>query len=145
VESFQGDYLRSEEVPPYLDGVKKKTPRYYPILRTMTYAGLRVGEAIAAQSLKAGLRHIRVRDLRGIYASLGVSAGAPVYHVSKSLGHSEPATTERHYASIAPGAARELPTILERFVRDATVQNANRVRTEGVQDGTPLSGESVSV
>ena len=45
VESFQGDYLRPEEVTPYLDGVRKKAPRYYPILRTMLYAGLRVGEA----------------------------------------------------------------------------------------------------
>ena len=78
----------------------------------------------------AGLRHIRVHDLRGTYASLGVSAGAPVYHVSKSLGHSETSTTERLYANLAPGAARELPNILERFVRDATVQNANQMRTE---------------
>ena len=37
----------------------------------------------------AGLRHIRVHELRGTYTSLGVSAGASVYHVSKSLGHSE--------------------------------------------------------
>jgi len=47
VDKFQGDYLRPEEVDPYLEGVKKKAPRYYPILRTMTYAGLRIGEAIA--------------------------------------------------------------------------------------------------
>jgi len=26
VEKFQGDYLRPEEVDPYLDGVKKKAP-----------------------------------------------------------------------------------------------------------------------
>ena len=77
-----------------------------------------------------GLRHIRVHDLRGTYAPWGVSAGAPVYHVSKSLGHSETSTTERLYANLAPGAARELPNILERFVRNATVQNANQVRTE---------------
>ena len=47
VEKFQGDYLRPEEVDPYLDGVKKKAPMYYPNHRTMTYAGLRLGEAIA--------------------------------------------------------------------------------------------------
>ena len=217
VEKFQGDYLRPEEVDPYLDGVKKKAPRYYPILRTMTYAGLRLGEAIAlrwenidwngkfltvqesswkgilgtpktessirrvdlspeaievlqhnrkvlaAQALKAGrpmpetvfansaggpmdssnvrgaheaglkaagLRHIRIHDLRGTYTSLAVSAGVPIYFVSKSLGHSDTATTEKHYASLAPGAARKTPNILERFVRNATVQNANQVRTE---------------
>ena len=245
VESFQSDYLRPEEVTPYLNGVKKKAPRYYPILRTMLYAGLRVGEAIAlkwgsidwngkflmvnesswqgilgtpktesslrrvdlssetlavleqhrkavaAQSLKAGrsmpeevfvnepakakkgkeadarggkpmdpsrirrahelalkeagLRHIRIHDLRGTYTSLAVSAGVPIYYVSKSLGHSDTAITERHYASLAPGAARELPNVIEQSVRNATTRNANQVRTEGIEDGTPLSGESVSV
>jgi integrase len=79
----------------------------------------------------AGLRHIRIHDLRGAYASLAVSAGVPIYYVSKSLGHSDTATTEKHYASLAPGAAQETPNILERFVRNATVQNANQVRTEG--------------
>jgi len=218
VDKYQGDYLRPEEVDPYLEGVKKKAPMYYPILRTMTYAGLRLGEAIAlrwenidwngkfltvqesswkgilgtpktessirrvdlspeaievlqqnrkalaAQALKAGrplpetvfansaggpmdssnvrgaheaglkaagLRHIRIHDLRGTYTSLAVSAGVPIYFVSKSLGHSDTATTEKHYASLAPVAARETPNILERFVRNATVQNANQVRTDG--------------
>jgi integrase len=46
VESFKRDYL-PEEVDPYLDGVRKKAPRYFPILLTMPYVGLRVGEAIA--------------------------------------------------------------------------------------------------
>ena len=78
----------------------------------------------------AHLRHIRIHDLRGTYTSLAVSAGVPIYFVSKSLGHSDTATTEKHYASLAPGAARETPNILERFVRNATVQNANQVRTE---------------
>ena len=78
----------------------------------------------------AGLRHIRIHDLGGTYTSLAVSAGVPIYFVSKSLGHSNTATTEKHYASLAPGAARETPNILERFVRNATVQNANQVRTE---------------
>ena len=201
---------------------EKKAPRYYPILRTMLYAVLRVGEAIAlkwgsidwngkflsvqesswqgiigtpktkssirrvdlspetiavleqhrkavaAQSLKAGrsmpeevfvnepaknrkgkeadarggkpmdpskirsahelalkeagLRHIRIHDLRGTYTSLAVSAGVPIYYVSKSLGHSDTATTERHYAYLAPGAAREMPNVMERYIENATVR-----------------------
>jgi integrase len=211
VESFRGDYLRPEEVTLYLDGVKRKAPRYYSLLRTMLHAGLRVGEAIAlkwgcidwngkfltvqesswqgilgtpktkssvrrvdlspetitvleqhrktvaAQSLKAGrsmpeevfvneagLRHIRIHDLRGTYTSLAVSAGVPIYFVSKSLGHSDTAITERHYASLAPGAARELPNVIEQTVRNAA-KNANQVRTVGYEDGAPVLGESVSV
>jgi len=46
---FHGDYLRPEEVSPYLDGLKKKAPRYFPILRTMTFTGLRVGEALGLE------------------------------------------------------------------------------------------------
>ena len=88
----------------------------------------------------AGLRHIRIHDLRGTYTSLAVSAGVPIYYVSKSLGHSDTAITERHYASLAPGAARELPNVIEQSVR-----NANQMRTEGAEDGTPLLGESVRV
>jgi integrase len=122
-------------------------------------------KAIAAQSLKAGrpmdcskvrrsheaglkaagLRHIRIHDLRGTYTSLAVSAGVPIYFVSKSLGHSDTATTEKHDASLAPGAAREMPNVIEQSVRNAVVRNANQARTEGVDDKTPLSGESVSV
>lgn len=232
MDKFQGDYLRPEEVQPYFDGLKKKAPRYFPILRTMTCAGLRVGEAIAlkwggidwngkfltvqesswqghvgtpktesslrrvdlspemievlqqyrkaiaAQSLKAGkkmpetvfvneagrpmdsskvrrahesglkaagLRHIRLHDLRGTFTSLLVSAGAPIYHVSKALGHSDTATTEKHYASLAPGSAREMPNVLEQFVRNATVRNANQVRTEGNNSEIPPEGNSVAV
>jgi len=81
-------------------------------------------------SKAAGIRHIQVHDLRWAYASLGVSAGAPVSHVSKSLGHSETATTDRLYANLTPGAARELPNVIEQYVRNEGVRNANGMRTE---------------
>jgi hypothetical protein len=85
-----------------------------------------------AHPLDADLKVDRepVHDLRGTYASLGVSAGAPVYHVTESIGHSETYTTEKLYANLAPGAARGFPNILERFVRNAKVQNATHRRTE---------------
>jgi hypothetical protein len=71
--------------------------------------------------------------------------GAPIYHVSKALGNSDTATTEWHYTSLAPGAARELANVIEQSVRNATLRDANQMRTEDVDDKTPLSGESVSV
>lgn len=216
-EAFRGDFLRPEEVPLYLEGIRKKAPRYFPLLRTLTFTGLRVGEAIAlkwgaidwngkyltvnesswqghitspktsssvrrvdlspetiemlqqhrkavaAQSLKAGrsmpetvfvnevggamdvskirkahelglkeagLRHVRIHDLRGTFASLLVSAGVPIYHVSKALGHADVTTTSKHYADLAPGAARELPNVLERFVfGNPAGRDANGMRT----------------
>ena len=46
------------------------------------------------------------------------------------LGHSDPATTARHYADLAPGATKEMPTILERYIFDALAEwNANQTRT----------------
>lgn len=215
---FRGDYLRPEEVPAYLDGVKKKAPRHQALFRTMIFNGPRIGEAIglewgdidwrgkflsfrrsswhghvttpktassirqvqlspemievlkehrraiASESLEAGrsmpervfvnevgnpvdeakvrvhqraalkvagLRTIRIHDLRGTFASLLVSAGVPLFHVAKALGHSSQETTMRHYAHLAPGAAREMPNVLERFVfGELTGQNANQMRTE---------------
>jgi len=219
---FRGDYLRPEEVPAYLDGVKKKAPRHQALFRTMIFTGPRIGEAIglewgdidwrgkfltfqrsswrghvtspktassirqvqlspemievlkehrraiAEESLKAGrpmpetvfvneigspldeakvskahhsglkvarLRSIRIHDLRGTFASLLVSAGVPLFHVAKALGHSSQETTMRHYAHLAPGAAREMPNVLERFVfGDRAERNANQMRTEAASE-----------
>jgi integrase len=46
---FRGDYLRPEEVPAYLDGVKKKTARHQALFRTMIFTGPRIGEAIGLE------------------------------------------------------------------------------------------------
>ena len=232
-DSFHGDFLRPEEVPMYLDGLRSKAPRYFALLRTMTFTGLRLGEAlglewgdidwngafltvqrarwrdhttspktagsvrrvnlsaetikvleqhrkaIAAQSLEAGrsmpekvfvneagspadeskvrkahdralkeagLRRIRVHDLRGTFAALLVSAGVPLYTVSKLLGHSDPATTARHYADLAPGATKDTPRVLERYVSEASAgRDANGMRTAVSTDEAAGKGEPVSV
>jgi len=90
-----------------------------------------------AKALKAaGLRRIRVHDLRGTFAALLVSAGVPIYHVSRMLGHSDPATTARHYADLAPGATREVPAILERYISgNSAGRNANQAQTDAPTEG----------
>lgn len=88
-----------------------------------------------------GLRHIRVHDLRGTFAALLVSAGVPIYHVSKMLGHSDPATTARHYEDLAPGATKEMPVILERYISEnSAVINANQMRTAASSVETSKTG-----
>jgi hypothetical protein len=65
----------------------------------------------------------------------------PLFHVAKSLGHSSQETTMRHYAHLAPGATKEMPNILERFVfGDPAGRDANGMRTtasavEGLKSG----------
>ena len=231
-EPFRGDFLRPEEVPAYLEGLRAKAPRHFAILRTMAFTGLRLGEALglewgdidwnggfltvqrarwrehttspktagsirrvnlspetievlrehrraeAAAALKAGrpmpekvfvneagspmdeskvrkahakalkaagLRRIRVHDLRGTFAALLVSAGVPIYHVSRMLGHSDPATTARHYADLAPGATKEVPAILERYISgNSAGRNANQAQTDAPTEGSTGAGGSAS-
>jgi integrase len=231
-EPFRGDFLRPEEVPAYLEGLRAKAPRHFAILRTMAFTGLRLGEALglewgdidwnggfltvrrsrwrdhtaspktagsirrvnlssetievlrehrraeAAAALKggrpmpekvfvneagspmdeskvrkahnlalkaAGLRRIRVHDLRGTFAALLVSAGVPIYHVARMLGHGDPATTVRHYADLAPGATKEVPAILERYISgNSAGRDANHMQTEPPSVGGAGEGESVT-
>jgi Phage integrase family len=63
-------------------------------------------------------------SLRATYASPLASAGVPLFHVAKLLGHADVATTERHYATLAPGVLREAPDVLERFVSENTAPPA---------------------
>ena len=92
---------------------------------------------------EAGLRHIRIHDLRGTFAALLVSAGVPVYHVAKALGHSSIETTMRHYANLAPGAAKEMPNVLERFVFGDPAENyTNGTQTTEVVAESSKSGGS---
>lgn len=51
--------------------------------------------------LRAGLKDLRIHDLRHSFASSLVNGGAPLYEVQKLLGHSSIRTTER-YAHLAP-------------------------------------------
>ena len=55
---------------------------------------------------KAGLRRVRLHDLRHTMASLLLQAGAPITYVSRQLGHADPSITLRVYAHYLPDAAR---------------------------------------
>jgi integrase len=56
---------------------------------------------------KAGLRRIRLRDLRHGAASLRLAAGVPIEVVSKILGHSSIALTADTYSHLLKGVARQ--------------------------------------
>jgi hypothetical protein len=67
---------------------------------------------------RAGLRRIRLHDLRHSHATLALQAGVPVTVVSERLGHHSPAFTVRQYAHALPGmqavAAAVVADVLER-------------------------------
>ena len=57
--------------------------------------------------VNAGLRKIRLHDLRHTHASLALKAGVPVKVVSERLGHESPAFTLKQYAHVLPGMQAE--------------------------------------
>jgi integrase len=57
---------------------------------------------------KAGLREIRVHDIRHTFASLLLSKGASVVYVKEQLGHSSIQMTVDIYGHLIPGSNRHL-------------------------------------
>lgn len=56
---------------------------------------------------RAGLRPIRLHDLRHTHATIAVQAGVPVKVISERLGHESPAFTLKQYAHVMPGMQAE--------------------------------------
>jgi integrase len=56
---------------------------------------------------RAGVRQVRVHDLRHTYASLLLEAGEPMLYVKEQLGHSTIQTTVDLYGHVKPGKNRE--------------------------------------
>jgi integrase len=52
---------------------------------------------------RAGIRVIRLHDLRHTHATLALKAGVPVKVISERLGHESPAFTLKQYAHVIPG------------------------------------------
>ena len=52
----------------------------------------------------AGLNDWTPRDLRALHATMLLSAGIEVTVVSRRLGHSDPTTTNHHYAGVVTEA-----------------------------------------
>ena len=57
---------------------------------------------------RAGVKPIRIHDLRYTFATLAIRAGIPIKVVSESLGHADIATSLRTYAHVLPVQRTEL-------------------------------------
>ena len=68
----------------------------------------------------AGLKDVRLHDLRHSYASLAAGRGVSLYMIGKLLGHKDPATTAR-YAHLARDAVQavndELGAVMEAAIK----------------------------
>jgi len=66
----------------------------------------------------AGLPHLRIHDLRHMYASFLVNAGCTLYEVQQILGHSDPKVTQR-YAHLSSEALQKAANCASIAIRGA--------------------------
>jgi integrase len=63
-----------------------------------------------------------VKDLRSTYGSKLVQNGAPIFTVSKLLGHSSVTVTEKHYAALSDEGKREAVNTLSKIPKEIRLQ-----------------------
>ena len=73
-------------------------------------------QAFAKVVERAGLRKIRLHDLRHTHATIAVKAGVPVKVISERLGHESPAFTLKQYAHVVPGMQAEAAQLIAAVV-----------------------------
>jgi integrase len=67
---------------------------------------------------RAGVRMIRLHDVRHTHGTLLIAAGVPVKVVSERLGHSRPTFTIVTYQHVLPGMQADAARVFEKlFVR----------------------------
>lgn len=66
---------------------------------------------------RAGLRPIRLHDLRHTHASLALKAGVPVKVISERLGHESPAFTLKQYAHVIPGMQAQAAAMVADLIK----------------------------
>lgn len=69
-------------------------------------------QAFDRAAARAGLRKIRLHDLRHTHATIAVKAGVPLKVISERLGHESPAFTLRQYAHVVPGMQAEAAALI---------------------------------
>jgi integrase len=73
---------------------------------------------------RAGLRRIRLHDLRHTHATIALRAGIPVKVISERLGHETPAFTLKQYAHVIPGMQAEAAILIANLIRDSNNESA---------------------
>ena len=102
------DWRRAQQAR-WLKKGKPLPPWVFPSLEGRALEERNIRHVFTRMLTKAGIRLIRVHDLRHSYASLLLQAGAPITYVSQQLGHADASITLRVYAHYLPdGALREV-------------------------------------
>jgi integrase len=109
----------------------KEMPSWvFPSLDGTALEARNVRHVFARMLAKAGLRKIRLHDLRHNTASLLLQAGAPITYVAQQLGHRDASTTLRVYAHYLPDDSR----------RDVALLDGQPPATPAQPAGSPSDG-----
>jgi integrase len=75
------------------------------------------------------LQGLTVKNLRSTYGSRLVQNGAPIFTVSKLLGHSSVTVTEKHYAALSDEGKREAVNTLSKIPKEMKLRLLKAVDT----------------
>lgn len=89
-----------------------------------------ISQTFERTTRRAGLRVIRLHDLRHTHGTLMIAAGVPVKVVSERLGHASPTFTIETYQHVLPGMQTDAARTIEELVTNV-LPAAPRVRKAG--------------
>jgi integrase len=75
-----------------------------------------ISQVFERTARRAGVRVIRLHDLRHTHGTLLIAAGVPVKVVSERLGHGHPAFTIDTYQHVLPGMQATAARVFEQLV-----------------------------
>lgn len=86
----------------------------------------------------AGLPHLRIHDLRHMYASFLVNAGCTLYEVQQILGHSDPKVTQR-YAHLTSQSLQKAANFASLAISGASPSSASPESPKPQQEVAPTA------
>jgi integrase len=87
----------------------------------------------------AGLVHLRIHDLRHMYASFLVNSGRTLYEVQQILGHSDPSVTQR-YAHLSSESLQEAANCASVAIRGSSATPSNQSQSTDIESKENIYG-----
>jgi integrase len=81
---------------------------------------------------EAGIKKMRVHDLRHTYASLLIQGGESLAYVRDQMGHHSIKVTVDIYGHLTPGGNKAAVDRLDDVIQDATIRNLSATKEKGV-------------
>ncbi|MGR5261871.1 tyrosine-type recombinase/integrase [Vibrio astriarenae] len=89
----------------------------------------------------AGLKHRGPGQLRHSFASIAVSNGMSVKHISHIMGHADTSVTEKHYAHLFPSCNDDIREVLNKSLSPTTESRTPTVEESEVQRDNYLKSD----